>query len=120
MKKIIIMMIMLFSINNLIAQSGIMLGNYIGNIEINGKLTSVETKLTIQQNSVTGNYTYGNFSGSFKKSVLKNHVLTCEWFESENSKGTFKAIFNDNYSEFIAIWNYPNNKNGGSWTGKIN
>lgn len=113
-------MVMFFSINSLIAQSKITLGNYSGSIEINGKLTNVETKLTFSQNSVTGNYSYSTFSGSFKNSVLKNHVLTCEWFESENSKGTFKAIFNDDYSEFIAIWNYPYNKNGGSWTGKRN
>jgi hypothetical protein len=118
MKNILIIFVMLFSIVSIKAQANVKLGSYSGKIEISGTLRDAFVNLEIKDNQVKGTYSYGNFSGNFVNGKIEKHILVCDWVESENSKGSFKAIFNDDYSSFIGVWSYSNGKNGGSWIGK--
>jgi hypothetical protein len=115
MKKLFLMATMLLSFGALNAQSKIKLGSYIGSIEISGKLTNINTNIENTENNIKGNYAYGSFSGKLINCKLEAHTLTCNWMESETSTGNFKAIFNDDYSSFNAVWSYSNGNNGGAW-----
>ena len=114
MKKLLILtkMLIIFSFAN--AQK---FGTYSGKIGVN-KLATITTRIESQNNVITGDYSYGNFYGKFINAVLIGNKLSCDWVESATSKGRFEAIFNKDFSEFIGIWYYGDNKYGGAWTGK--
>ena len=98
----------------------IQLGNYTGNIGISYNASPVNTKLEIKDGKIRGTYSYGinnESAGKFTNCTIKNHTLSCDWIESIESVGSFKAIFNSDYSSFIGVWYYADGRYGGAWLG---
>ena len=92
---------------------------YQGQFGMTNKLSSIETNLVFKGNTVKGSYTYGNAHGTFEKCQVDQNEVSCQWIEGQNSKGTFRAIFKEDFSSFIGIWFYASGKYGGAWLGKV-
>ena len=96
----------------------IQFGSYSGGMEIEGKVTNGTTNIVMDGDVISGTYSYGAFSGVLTDCRLDKHTLSCRWVENNNASGTFVAIFNDDYSSFIGMWDYTGGKNGGYWSGR--
>jgi len=121
MKKLFFITVFLIAITTTNAQNEIKLGKYSGEIGLSGNSVTVATELNYKDGKVTGKYAYGPVleqKGEFINCKLDNHSFTADWVESQDSKGTFTAIFNEDYTNFIAIWYYNEGSYGGGWTGK--
>lgn len=117
MKKHILIVVLLLNFAIIIAQTKIQLGEYQGSIGISNNMLFVSTNFEVVDQKISGNYKYGITPGTFSNCKLSNHTLSCDWEETTKMKGIFKAIFNDEYSSFIAIWYYAKGEYGGAWTG---
>ena len=102
------------------ADGYIVLGTYIGKIEINGRKTNVETTLQIRDGVVTGSYRYGpeyQTRGVFLNSSLQQYRLRSTWQE-DTYTGNFDVTFDPSFTSFKGTWNFSNGMAGGSWDGR--
>lgn len=91
-------------------------GDFVGDISVEGRTTRVETHLRSEGGAITGNYVYAGNPGQFSNCQLSGSQLSCTWTEGSLG-GTFRVQFVSDNSSFSGSWDFTDGRPGGSWTG---
>lgn len=96
-----------------------LVGEYVGEIGINGKNTVVQTRLSILGGTITGDYAYGvgPTQGRFSECQIAARHLSCRWTEATLS-GAFRVKFDEDGRAFAGEWDFSDGRPGGSWNGR--
>lgn len=92
-------------------------GDFVGDISVNGRVTTVETHLRASGGAITGDYRYSGTPGQFTNCQLSGAQLSCTWIES-NLTGTFRVQYAADGNSFSGGWEFSDGSPGGSWNGR--
>jgi hypothetical protein len=94
-------------------------GEYSGDIEINGKAAAVDTRLSAINGVIVGDYVYGpqKTHGRLSGCRVSGRLLSCDWAEPRLS-GTLRVELAPDDQAFSGAWIFADGRPGGTWTGR--